>query len=86
MDKVQVSLERWCAAAGVNFVDDRAEENYKKRARRIADVIQLKRPDRVPIAPSFGMFPALDNGIWFDEAKHENVKAMVETTKKYGGY
>ncbi len=25
-------------------------------------------------------------GIWFDEAKHENVKAMVDYAKEYGVY
>ena len=28
----------------------------------------------------------VDCGLWFDEAKHENVKAMVEFTKEYGVY
>jgi uroporphyrinogen-III decarboxylase len=28
----------------------------------------------------------VDCGIWFDEARHENVKAMVEVTKEYGAY
>jgi hypothetical protein len=28
----------------------------------------------------------VDCGIWFDEAKHENIKAMVEFTKEYGVY
>ena len=28
----------------------------------------------------------VDSGIWFDEAKHENVKAMVDFTKEYGVY
>ena len=27
-----------------------------------------------------------DCGIWFDEARHENVKAMVDFTKEYGVY
>jgi hypothetical protein len=44
MDKVQETLERWCSAAGMNFGDDRAEESYKKRARRVADVVKLKIP------------------------------------------
>lgn len=26
----------------------------------------------------------VDSGLWFDTAKHENVKAMVETTMEYG--
>ena len=28
----------------------------------------------------------VDCGIWFDEAKHENVKAMVDFAKEYGVY
>jgi uroporphyrinogen-III decarboxylase len=28
----------------------------------------------------------VDCGIWFDEAKHENVQAMVDVTKHYGMY
>ena len=28
----------------------------------------------------------VDCGAWFDEAKHENVKAMVDFTKEYGVY
>ncbi|MFC1534214.1 uroporphyrinogen decarboxylase family protein [Thermodesulfobacteriota bacterium] len=74
MDKTQEMLERWCLAPDVTFKSAEAEEAYKKRARRIADVVQLKTPDRVPITPSFGMFPALDNGytcedVFFDPKK-----------------
>jgi len=28
----------------------------------------------------------VDCGLWFDEARHENVKTMVEFTKEYGVY
>jgi uroporphyrinogen-III decarboxylase len=28
----------------------------------------------------------VDSGIWFDEARHENVEAMVQFTKTYGRY
>ena len=28
----------------------------------------------------------VDCGIWFDEANHENIKAMVDLTKEYGVY
>lgn len=32
----------------IEFIDPGAEAAYRRRARRIADVIQLKVPDRVP--------------------------------------
>jgi hypothetical protein len=37
---------------------EKAEELYKKRVKRITDVIELKVPDRVPVTASFAFFPA----------------------------
>lgn len=62
MGDVQETLEKWCSGEGIAFVDPKARDAYRRRTQRVADVIQLKVPDRVPIVPSFGMFPALDNG------------------------
>lgn len=61
-DKTKQRLDAWCSGEGIEFVNDEAKEAYKKRVKRVADAIQLKIPDRVPITPSFGMFPAIDNG------------------------
>ncbi len=82
MNKVQETLERWCAAEGIEFLNAEAEKGYKARTKRISDAIQLKVPDRVPVMPSFGMFPALDNGytceeVMFDYEKAE--KAWIKT-------
>jgi len=81
MDKTQEMLERWCSAPGVTFKNAEAEEAFKKRARRIADVIQLRLPDRVPIVPSFGMFPALDNGLTCEEVMFDHEKARAAWMK-----
>lgn len=75
MNTVKAMLDRWCSAPEVDFIDKAAETAYKKRARRVADVIQLKEPDRVPIVPSFGMFPALDNGFSCEEVMFDYGKA-----------
>ncbi|MBU2552750.1 MAG: hypothetical protein KKB20_30340 [Proteobacteria bacterium] len=69
------NLEIWASGQGVNFVSDEAEAGYRARAGRIADVIQLKVPDRVPVVPSFGMFPYLDNGLTCEEALFDYDKA-----------
>lgn len=81
MHKTQETLESWCSASGEKFVDERAEVAYKERARRVADVIQLKVPDRVPIVPSYGMFPALNNGLTCEEVMFDYVKASKAWTK-----
>jgi len=75
MDKTKERLEQWCQAEGIQFKSAEAEEAYKKRTRRIADAIQLKVPDRVPIVPSFGIFPALDNGYTCEEVMFDYDKA-----------
>jgi len=81
VDKTTENLEKWCSAEGVGFIDSAAEAAYKRRARRIADVIQLKIPDRVPVVPSFGMFPYLDNGLTCQEAVFDYEKADVAAMK-----
>jgi len=75
MDKTQATLALWCSARGIEFINQEAEEAYTRRATRIADVIQLTVPDRVPIVPSFGMFPALDNGFTCEEVMFDYDKA-----------
>jgi uroporphyrinogen-III decarboxylase len=75
MSKTEETLDRWCSATGLAFASDEAEAAYKARARRIADAILLKTPDRVPVAPSFGMFPALDNGYTCEEVMFDYDKA-----------
>lgn len=75
VDKITENLDKWCSAPGIQFKDAEAEDAYKKRARRIADIIQLKVPDRVPVVPSFGMFPAIDNGFTCEEVMFDLEKA-----------
>jgi len=74
-DKTKELLDSWCEASGIDFISEEAEEAYKRRARRVANVIQLKVPDRVPVVPSFGMFPALDNGYTCEEVMFDYDKA-----------
>ena len=74
-DKTEETLSNWCSAPGIQFKDAQAEDSYRKRTKRIADVIQLKVPDRVPIVPSFGFFPAIDNGYTCEEVMFDYDKA-----------
>jgi len=58
IDKTQEQLDLWCSAPGIEFVSKEAEEAYKKRTKRIADAIQLRKPDRVPFVPMWEYFYA----------------------------
>jgi uroporphyrinogen-III decarboxylase len=61
-DKTQAQLDLWCSAPGITFTSREAEENYRKRTKRIADAILLKKPDRVPIMPMWEYFYATYSG------------------------
>ena len=81
MDKVDDMLELWCSAPGIEFVNAEAEQAYKKRVKRIADVIQMKVPDRVPVVLSFGFFYAKYAGITAKEAHYDYDKWRIAVKK-----
>src|SRR4030043_149169 len=81
MDKTQEMLDLWWPASGLSFRSLEAEKAYKTRAQRIADVVQMKVPDRVPVSPSFGIFPALDNGFTSEECMFDYNKTYAAWMK-----
>jgi Uroporphyrinogen decarboxylase (URO-D) len=86
MDKTQETLHRWCSAEGIHFESAQAEEAYKRRARRIADSVQLKVPDRVPVELILGIFPALYAGFTAEEAlfdREKNLQAYKKTVSDF---
>jgi uroporphyrinogen-III decarboxylase len=48
---------------GAKFVSSEAEKDYKARAQRILDAMNMKKPDRVPVYPMFGLFAAYYAGM-----------------------
>jgi len=58
-----------------------AEQLYQERIKRVEDAIQLKVPDRVPVAISFGYFPAKYTGITCQDAFYDPAK-WKEAAKK----
>jgi len=58
-EKKQTLFDRWLSPPGAKFVSSGAETQYKARVTRFKDAIELKEtPDRVPVFPVVGWFPA----------------------------
>jgi hypothetical protein len=72
----------WLAPQGIDFISPEAEQAYRERATRIKNAIQLKVPDRVPVIPSVGFFPAHYAGITTQEAMYDCDKAC-QVYEKY---
>src|SRR5512133_1551575 len=57
------------------------EELFQEREKRILDAIALKKPDRVPVLPFFGSFPADYVGISHKEEQYDLEKATAASFK-----
>ena len=53
------------------------EELYKEREQRWNDAVALKEPDRVPLTPFVGFWPARYKGMSFKEAMFDHVRAAA---------
>lgn len=51
-EKQEARLEPWLSPEA-EFATSEAEEAYQRRTRRLRDVLQLRKPDRVPAIPLF---------------------------------
>lgn len=59
IDKRNAFFASWLTPRHVSFINPEAEAAYKRRVRRIRDAVELKHtPDRVPVFPFVGFFPA----------------------------
>ncbi len=80
-EKYERRMDAW-VNPDIEFVSKEVEEKYKVRAQRYKDVIELKKPDRVPVSPNMGFYPADYAGITAEEAMHDYDK-MSEAWKKF---
>ncbi|MEM2439974.1 MAG: uroporphyrinogen decarboxylase family protein [Candidatus Bathyarchaeia archaeon] len=62
-EKREELFKRWLSPEGVKFASEEAEKAYKERVTRIKDAIEMKEPDRVPVFPIIGFFPAYYVGL-----------------------
>ena len=69
-EKVEARFNSWMSP-DVEFAGPEAKQGYKDRIQRIKDAAYLKKPDRVPIVPWWGVYPAEYGGITVEEAMYD---------------
>ncbi|MGD9100568.1 MAG: uroporphyrinogen decarboxylase, partial [Anaerolineae bacterium] len=72
-ERQEARLNSWVSAQ-IEFASPEAEQGYRQRTQMIKDVIQLKKPERVPIIPWWGVYPAEYAGITVEEAMYDYEK------------
>jgi len=82
-EKQEAMFQRWLSPQGVEFASAEAEKSYKARVTRIKDAVQLKKtPDRVPVFPFIGFFPAFHAGMTPEDMMYDYEKLSM-AFKKY---
>lgn len=80
-ERLEQRLAAWLAARGIEFASAEAEQAYRARAKRYADAIRLKIPDRVPIVSNLGNFAAAYYGYSNRDMMYDVDKAVDVTTR-----
>jgi hypothetical protein len=73
--KLEKMFKSWLKPQGIDFISLEAEKAYQERVTRIKDAIQLRVPDRVPVIPYVGNFPARYAGMTIQEAMYNPDRA-----------
>jgi len=81
MDKQRARLADWQSTDSKTFESPFIAELYGQRAKRFADIVQLKQPDRVPtLMLSAGIVPRY-SGITFADTYYNAEKVVAATLK-----
>jgi hypothetical protein len=66
-------LKAW-AEAPIEFASPEAAQGYKQRTQMLTDVVELKKPSRVPIVPWWGVFPMHYAGVTVQDVMYDYEK------------
>lgn len=80
--KYEERFRAWMSPANVPFANPEVEKSYRHRVQLIKDAVELKKPDRIPVCPVIGFFPAKYAGITAQETMYDYEKVRA-AWKKY---
>ena len=72
-DKQNVRFDTWMSPK-IEFASSEVKEDFKKRTQMFKDVVQLKKPERIPVKQIMGVYPAEYAGITVEEAMYDYEK------------
>lgn len=71
---------------GIEFASPEAEKNYKLRVQMLKDVIELKKPARVPINVFVGFYPAIYAGLTAQDMMYDYEKLGIAFKKFHADF
>ena len=79
-------FQRWQYPEGVPLANADVKQAYERRVQMFRDVIELKKPERIPVFPVMGFYPCLHAGITAQEAMYDHTKLALAHTKYYADF
>ncbi|MDR5708925.1 MAG: uroporphyrinogen decarboxylase family protein [Armatimonadota bacterium] len=70
-ERFALRFAAWKEGRGIPFASEEARRAYQERVQRFWDVVELRRPDRVPTSLVVGFYPAKYAGITTWEAMYD---------------
>ena len=80
-EKQDQLFQKW-QSPDIKFISPEAGQAYKERTNRLKAAIEMKIPDRVPVFPIIGFFPAYNAGFTPRDVMYDYDK-MTQSFKKY---
>lgn len=81
-EKFEARFAEWLSPQGMQFASADAEHAYQERVQMVKDVVELKKPLRVPVCPNVGFYPFAYTGVTAEEAMYDYDK-LGYALKKY---
>jgi uroporphyrinogen-III decarboxylase len=81
-EKREARFKEATAAEGMPFASPEIKHAYEERMQMIKDVVDLKKPTRVPVCPFMGFFPFVHAGVTAQDAMYDYAK-LGYAMKKY---
>jgi uroporphyrinogen-III decarboxylase len=73
-EKFEANFNEFASPPGVQFASPEAEQAYQQRVQMLKDVVQVKKPVRVPVCPVIGFYPFAYAGVTAQEAMYDYEK------------
>jgi len=85
-EKFEAHFKEWMAPEGVEFASPDVERAFHERTQMIKDVVQLKKPKRVPVCPNIGFYPFAYAGVTAEEAMYDTDKLGMALKKFHADF
>jgi hypothetical protein len=84
--KFEGRARRWKNPEDVEFTSAAVKDAYQRRVQMFIDVIELKKPERIPVSPASGFYPFAYAGITSEEAMYDYGKLAYALRKFHSDF